>query len=172
MNAMSTCVELAALELAAELEHVGEQVGVAVARAQARRSGLAGQPLGLGEATGEQRLDRGPQRRVPLEGGEAQLVGEPRVAGDLLAAGGHVAELEEVGDPPVARLQLGVALAGLARRRDHVCRGRKPLLDAVRAPERDVAGVEREASALGSPAARAVATASALSASERVRSGA
>ena len=41
---------------------------------------LAAQPLRLREAPGEHRVDRGPQRRVPLEGGQAQLVGEPRVA--------------------------------------------------------------------------------------------
>ena len=65
------------------------------------------------------------------------------MAGHLLAAGRHVAELEQVGHPPVARLQLGVALAGRARGGDHVGGGGEPLLDAVRAPERDVAGVER-----------------------------
>jgi len=105
--------------------------------------GLGGEPLGLGVARGEHGVDRRPQRGVPLEHRQAQLVGEPRVARHLPPALRHVAELEEVRHPPVARLQLGVALAGRARGRDHLRRGGQPLVHAVRAPQRDVARVQR-----------------------------
>ena len=125
------------------LDHPGEQLGVAVAGPLAGGARLGGEAGRLGESAGERGFGGGPQRRVPLKGRQPQLVRQAGVAGDLLAAGGHVAELEEIQHAPVAGLQLDVRLAGGARRVDHRGRGREPLLDAVGAPERDVAGVER-----------------------------
>ena len=104
--------------------------------------------------------------------GQPQLVGQPRVAGDLLAEGGHVAELEEVGDAPVARLQLGVALARL--RAAAIMSAAVASRSSTRSGRHSATwrALSAEARAAPSPAPRAVATASALSASERVRSGA
>ena len=89
------------------------------------------------------------------------------MACDLLAPGGHVAELEQVHHAPVARLQLGVGspasraaaiISAATARRSSIRSGRHSATwRALRA----------EASALASPDARAVATASALSVSER-----
>ena len=56
----------------------------------------------------------------------------------LLAPSRHVAELEQVGDAPVVRLELGVAVAGVARRGDHLVGDRQALLDAVGPPQRHV----------------------------------
>ena len=136
-------VVLQALAVDQLLHHPGEEIGVAVAGPLAGGARLGGQARRVREAAGERGFRRGPQRRVPLKGRQAQLVRQAGVARDLLAAGGHVAELEEVQHAPVAGLQLEVWLAGGARRVDHRGRGPQALLDAVRAPQRHVAGVER-----------------------------
>jgi hypothetical protein len=65
------------------------------------------------------------------------------VAPHLLAARRHIAELEQVRDPPVAGLELDCGLAGVPSGGDHRRRGVQALLEAVRTPEGDVAGVER-----------------------------
>jgi hypothetical protein len=132
-----------ARELPGEPDHAGEQLCVAIAGPPARLLRLAGQPLRLLLTPGERRLDRRPQRRVPLEGGEAELVREPCVARDFLAPSGHVAELEEIRDAPVARLELGVAVPGLARDGDHLVGDVKPLVRAIRSPQRHVPRAQR-----------------------------
>ena len=153
------------------LHHPGEEIGVAVTRPLAGGARLGGQARRVREAAGERGLGRGPQRRVPLKGRQAQLVRQAGVARDLLAAGGHVAELEEVQHAPVAGLQLEVRLRGrraprrssrsAVRRRSSMRSGRHSATWRA---------LSAAASALGSPAA--AVTASALSVSERRRSGA
>ena len=103
-NATSTSSNASRSSCPQKRDHGGEQLGVAIAGAHARPPAPR-PPAARRRRSGRQhRVDRRPQRRVPLEGGQAQLVGEPRVARHLLAAGRHVAELEEVRHPPVARL--------------------------------------------------------------------
>ena len=64
------------------------------------------------------------------------------MAGDLLTPGRHVAELEQIRDAPVVRLQLGVSVAGLACGGDHLVGDGQSLLDAVGAPQRHMPRAE------------------------------
>ena len=61
----------------------------------------------------------------------------------LLTPGRHLPELEQVCDAPVVGLQLGVAVAGLARGSDHLVCDRQALLDAVGPPQRHVPRAQR-----------------------------
>ncbi len=100
-----------ALELLAEAHHRDGSAGVSVAGAQPRILRLQAQGLCVLRAAGEHRVDRCPQRGVPLEAGQPQLSGEPRVPCDLLPPCGHLPELEQIDDTPVVGLQFGMAVA-------------------------------------------------------------
>src|SRR5437660_615716 len=82
-----------ALELRAEAHHAGEQLRVAVTGAEAGFLCFSAQTVDVLVSAGEHRVDRRPQRRVPLERRQAELTGEPRMPRGLLMPGGHVAEL-------------------------------------------------------------------------------
>jgi len=64
------------------------------------------------------------------------------VLGDRHPGRGVIAELDEVCDAPVDTLQLGLAIARLARRGDQLVGDPEPLLRMGRPPECDVAGAE------------------------------
>lgn len=94
------------------------------------------------------------------------------MARDLLPPARHVAELEQIGDAPVVRLQLGVPVARVACGRDHVACDGQALCARSGRHSATWRAPRAAASALAFVQARAVATASALRRSERVRSGA
>ena len=68
----------------------------------------------------EQRQRGAPQRHVPGKGGQAHLRRELRVLVKLRAHGGAVAELEQVDDPPVARLERELSVAALLGELEHL----------------------------------------------------
>ena len=102
---------------------------------------------------------------------EPDRVRELLVGVDLGVERRAIAELHQVHDAPVAALQDALAIAGGLGGLDHLGRDVQALLDVLRRPQRDAAGVERGGERGGSPEARASSTASALSSSAPARSG-
>ena len=132
-----------ALDAGVEAHHAGEQLRVAISGAPAGLLSFGHEAFGVVVAAGEHRLRGGPQRRVPLKGREAQLLPELGMAGRLLVPCGHVAELEQVRDAPVARLELCVSVSGLVSGRGHLVANCEAFVDAIRTPQRHMSRAER-----------------------------
>ena len=141
-NEVDLVVRLA-FKLLAVAHHAREQLRVSIAGAHSGLARLSAQTVsGLG-AAGEHRVGGRPQRRVPLERGQAELCREPRVALGLLAPLDHLPELEQVGDAPVVGLELGGKVTGRPGGGNHRVGYRKALLDAIRPPQRDMSRAQR-----------------------------
>ena len=125
-----------------ELPGVG-LLGVRVVRALTLRERLAGQPLRVGEAAVLQRTHGAEHRREPCVHRLAHGLGQPRVAGDLGLDRPHVAELEQVGDPPADHLDGALTIAGFLGEPYDLARERQALVRVAHPGAGDLARVER-----------------------------
>ena len=130
-------------EQAQELVLGEEHVRVCVSGLPAELVGAAGQVHALGDASFEQGERRAPEWHIPRVCGQARVRGDGCVGVDLVAHAGPVADLEQVDDAPVARLQRKLVVVGVSCEVEHFARQLEAALGVLGAPQRDVAGIER-----------------------------
>ena len=93
----------------------------------------------------QQRARRPHRRQAPLVDRHPQLVRQPGVRRDVRVDGQDVAEFERNRRPLLPSEQFEIPIAGLLRQPQDLVGERRPLVQAVRPPDRHPAGVQRGA---------------------------
>jgi hypothetical protein len=127
----------------AVLDHVHEELGVAVTGGGAERARSLDLAGGIVGAALEDGAHAAPERRVPAVDRQPQRLRHRRMVLHLLPACADSPQFEQVDDAPVAPLERRLSVAASLGVGDHLLRHREPLVGVVGVPQGDVAGVQR-----------------------------